>query len=171
MPLRPPLVAFHPKGPRPPQRRKVYCPACRHGFELSRRAVTVRCPKCTAPLAFDDLQLSQRVEGAVTTMGHVVLGASSSVAARLTCGMLSSAGRFEGKATVYGTVTLEPGSRTSGELTARSLTVQRGATCDATVRITPDPGPPPAPQKRTLAQISADTPRPLHGLPRVVPRR
>ena len=172
MPLRLPLVAFHPAGPRPPQRRRVYCPGCRHGFDISRRAVTVRCPRCTHPLAFDDLQLDGRVDGDVTTMGHIELGPHSSVTGRLTCGALTGAGRLEGDTVVYGLLTLRRGARTRGQLTARAIHTEPGTHCEAHLRITPDPGPPPTPQPRTLERLQTpDQPRPMHGLPRVVPKR
>ncbi|MEM8494615.1 MAG: hypothetical protein AAF663_04420, partial [Planctomycetota bacterium] len=83
MPIRPPLLAFHPQGPRPPRRRQVHCPNCRHGFELSRRAVSVRCPKCATPIAFDDLSVGQRVEGTITTMGRVTLESACVARGRL----------------------------------------------------------------------------------------
>ncbi len=173
MPLRPPLVAFHPAAPRPPQRRRVYCPSCRHGFDISRRAVTVRCPRCTHPLAFDDLRLDGQVQGDVTTMGHVELGDTASVRGRLTCGALTTAGRLDGDTVVYGTLALLDTAKTHGRLTARALDAQPGTQCEAYVRITPDPGPPPTPRPptRTLEKMQpADKPPPRHGLPRVVPK-
>ncbi len=171
MPLRPPLLAFHPNGPRPPRRRAVHCPSCRHGFELSRRAVSVRCPKCATPIAFDDLSLAQRVEGTITTMGLVTLQSTCGVRGRLTCGALEQRGRFEGDATVYGPAALHPGSRTTGTLVARSIVIEPGAAMVGRLRITPNPGPPPLPARRTLEQVQHALPQAAHGLPRVVPNR
>ncbi|MEM1444718.1 MAG: polymer-forming cytoskeletal protein [Planctomycetota bacterium] len=170
MPIRPPLLAFHPQGPRPPRRRTVHCPSCRHEFTLSRRAVSVRCPKCATPIAFDDLSLGQRVEGTITTMGQVTLQTTSVSRGELTCGSLQQHGKFEGRITVYGPAKLQPGSRTSGTITARSITVEPGATATGQLRITPNPGPPPTPRARTIEQVQHAMPQHPNGLPRVVPK-
>jgi cytoskeletal protein CcmA (bactofilin family) len=172
MPLRPSLLSFHPQGPRPPRRRAVHCPRCRHGFTLSRRAVTVRCPRCATPIAFDDLSLGQSVEGTITTMGRVTLRDTGRVRGRLTCGSLDQAGRFEGEATVYGHADLAAGSRTTGTLIARSVAVREHATFVGRLRITADPGPPPTPRPRarTLDTVQPVRPDAVHGLPTLVPK-
>ena len=139
MPLRPALAAFHPKKPNPKAVRRVSCPYCGGGFELSRRAMSARCPKCTRPLAFEDLLLSSRVEGDVSTMGHVSLSETAEMVGRLVCGQLSSDGRFEGRAVVYGPVNLAPSGLMTGEISAKSLCVKRGATLRARARIGPKP--------------------------------
>ncbi|MEM8783672.1 MAG: polymer-forming cytoskeletal protein [Planctomycetota bacterium] len=171
MPIRPPLLAFHPRSPRPPRQRSVHCPSCRHGFSLTRRAVSVRCPKCATPIAFDDLTLGQRVEGTITTMGRVTLRDTCGVRGRLTCGMLEQSGKFDGDATVYGPAVLQAGSRTTGTLVARSVTIEAGAKAVCRLKITPNPGPPPTPGRRTIEQVRHALPQAAHGLPRVVPNR
>lgn len=139
MPLKPALAAFHPRKPEPKAMRRVACPYCGHGFEISRKAISVRCSKCTRPLAFEDFTLRGRVEGDVSTMGEVDLTEPSELVGRLVCATFTNRGRYEGSATVYGSVTLMGDSLTVGQLTSRSLAVERGATLRGKVRIQPQP--------------------------------
>lgn len=139
MPLRPALAAFHPKGPKPKAVRKVNCPHCSAGFDISQKAMSVRCPRCTRPLAFEDLHLNSKVQGDVSTMGTVHLGEQGEMIGRLICGNLHSAGRVDGKVVVYGRAELQPDSLTTGELTARSIYAHFGATLRMSVKIGPKP--------------------------------
>lgn len=139
MPLRPALAAFHPKGPNPKDVRRVNCPHCGDAFNLSRKAISARCPRCTRPLAFEDLTLNSKVEGDVSTMGHVVLGETGEMVGRLVCGRLVNTGRFEGRAVVYGMIELAARSLTTGEIAAKGLLVARGATLRARAKIGPKP--------------------------------
>jgi hypothetical protein len=135
-------MALHPRKPAPRDLRHVCCPHCEHKFEVSRRAISLRCPRCTQPLRFEDLVIRHRVKGDLTTMGQVNLAAASEMIGRLACGQLSSGGRFEGELSVFGDVELMPQSVTTGTVTARSLRVSQGAV----VRIKADIRPkPPAP--------------------------
>ena len=139
MPLRPALVAFHPRGPEPKSVRKVNCPHCGNGFEISKRALSIRCPQCTRPLQFSDLTLKQRVQGDVATMGHVQLDGHGEMNGRLVCGQLTITGSFEGQATVYGQIELVGQSLTTGQLVGKALRVSHGATLRCGVTICPQP--------------------------------
>jgi len=101
--------------------------------------MSVRCPTCTRPLEFKDLTLRQRLEGDVSTMGHVELSHPSEMIGRLVCGRFTNTGRFEGNAVVYGPIELAGNSFTTGELTGKSLNVQRGATARVSANILPKP--------------------------------
>ena len=139
MPLRPALAAFHPKGPKPKAVRKVNCPHCSAGFDISQKAMSVRCPRCTRPLAFEDLHLDSKVQGDVSTMGTVRLGEQGEMIGRLICGNLHSEGRVDGKVVVYGRAELWPNSLATGELSARALYAHRGSTARLSVKIGPKP--------------------------------
>ncbi len=139
MPLRPALAAFHPKGPKPKAVRTVRCPHCSAGFDISQKAMSIRCPRCTRPLAFEDLHLNSKVQGDVSTMGTVHLGQQGEMVGRLICGELDNAGRVDGKVIVYGRAELQPGSITTGQLSARSVLAQRGATVRLSAKIGPKP--------------------------------
>ncbi|MEM1356180.1 MAG: polymer-forming cytoskeletal protein [Planctomycetota bacterium] len=139
MPLRPALAAFHPKAPAPKTVRSVHCPHCGTGFEISSKAMSVRCPSCTRPLAFEDLNLNSRVEGDVSTMGHVQLGEQGAMVGRLVCGQLTNVGRLEGRVVVFGRIELCPQSLTTGEISGRSLSAGIGCTLRARASIGPKP--------------------------------
>lgn len=139
MPLRPALAAFHPKGPSPKAVRPVSCPHCSCGFTISQKAMSVRCPRCTRPLAFEDLHLDSKVQGDVSTMGTVHLGEQGEMVGRLVCGQLNSAGRIDGKIVVYGRAELQGHSLATGQLSARALCVHRGSTMRMTLKIGPNP--------------------------------
>ncbi|QQE11370.1 polymer-forming cytoskeletal protein [Planctomycetota bacterium] len=83
--------------------------------------------------------MRDRVEGDVSTMGHIELDQHGEMNGRLVCGALSSDGSFEGKAMVYGAITLHEHSLTTGSLVAKSLNVAQGATLRGNVSISPKP--------------------------------
>lgn len=139
MPLRPALAAFHPKGPKPKAVRAVNCPHCSSSFDISQKAMSVRCPRCTRPLAFEDLHLDSKVQGDVSTMGTVHLGPQGEMVGRLICGQLNNAGRVDGKVVVYGRAELLPDSLTTGQLSARAVLAHRGSTVRLSVKIGPKP--------------------------------
>lgn len=137
MPLRPALKTIHPRTPQPRQVRNCSCPHCAHRFEISSRAMSARCPACTKPLEFNDLTLRTRLEGDVSTMGHVILAEPSEMLGRLVCGQFTNQGRFEGRAVVYGSVVFTRDSLSTGTLSARSLVIHGGATAHVKVEVTP----------------------------------
>ena len=144
----------------------MLCPHCGRAFDVSTRAMSVRCPACTRPLEFKDLTLRQRMEGDVSTMGHVELDGPSEMIGRLVCGKFTNTGRFEGQAIVYGQITLTNGSLTVGELTGKSLVIEHGATIRAKATIRPKPrlGPnnghmPERPAKKLIPRIAAVSPK------------
>ena len=139
MPLRPALAAFKPKGPQPKTVRSVSCPHCSCGFEISQKAMSIRCPQCTRPLAFEDLHLDSKIQGDVSTMGTVHLGEHGEMVGRLICGQLDSAGRVDGKIVVYGRVELQSNSLATGQLNARSFYAHLGSTVRMRVKIGPRP--------------------------------
>jgi cytoskeletal protein CcmA (bactofilin family) len=171
MPLRPALATIHPRRPEPRQLRRVLCPHCGRAFEVSTRAMSVRCPSCTRPLEFKDLTLRQRLDGDVSTMGHVELSDPSEMIGRLVCGRFTNTGRFEGQAVVYGAIELTGNSLTVGELTGKSLCVHHGATARAKANILPKPtlgqgeGKPRTRQtRRLIPRIAAVSPKGLRPL-------
>jgi len=159
MPLRPALKTIHPRSPQPREVRHCSCPHCAHRFEISSRAMSARCPACTKPLEFNDLTLRTRLEGDVSTMGHVILAEPSEMLGRLVCGQFTNQGRFEGRATVYGSVVFTRSSLTTGSIHARSLIIQGGATTHIKADIAPN------------TRAKADAPTPIHRLVKRPARR
>jgi len=156
MPIRPALASLTMRGPRPAESRRVACPHCGHAFSLSRKALSATCPRCTRHLQFQDLDLTDRMEGDLSTMGHVNVQAPSQIVGRVVCGQLTNQGCFKGRAVVYGPANILAGSRTDATLTARSLTVQRGSVMRGKVHITPDPKA--SPLTRAVAERKAHHP-------------
>lgn len=139
MPLRPALAAIHPKTPKPKAVRSVNCPHCSCGFDISQKAMSVRCPRCTRPLAFEDLRLDSKIKGDVSTMGTVLLGEQGEMVGRLVCGQLNSCGRVEGIVVVYGRAEIEPMSLATGQLSARAFAAKPGSTVRMKLKIGPKP--------------------------------
>lgn len=139
MPLRPALAAIKPKAPQPKAVRPVSCPHCSCGFDISQKAMSVRCPRCTRPLAFEDLRLDSKIKGDVSTMGAVHLGEQGEMVGRLVCGQLESAGRVDGSIVVYGRAEFQARSLSSGSLSARSFCALQGATVRMKLKIGPKP--------------------------------
>jgi cytoskeletal protein CcmA (bactofilin family) len=101
--------------------------------------MSIRCPQCTRPLAFEDLHLDSKVQGDVSTMGTVHLGGQGEMVGRLICGELNSNGRVDGKVVVYGRVELHSDSLATGQLNARSFCAHRGANVRMSLKIGPKP--------------------------------
>jgi cytoskeletal protein CcmA (bactofilin family) len=142
-PLRPALGSFSLRRTRGGEMRELRCPYCSHRFQASRRAMSLRCPSCTNPLAFEDFSLNERLEGQLSTMGQVQLGPSCHLSGNLTCADLTISGRFEGRATVLGPLLLKADGKVTGQVAARSLVVERGGVLAAKAKIAPTPDHPP----------------------------
>lgn len=140
-PIRPSLLTLRPRKPAPQQVRSVSCPRCGKGFEVSQKAMTVRCPSCTSPLRLEDLTLKQDQQGTVATMGKVELLPHTAMMGLLVCGRFINQGRFDGQAVVHGPIELQPASFTTGEIHGRSLEVWTGADLRGKASISPKPLP------------------------------
>ncbi len=126
--------------------RRVNCPHCAHRFEVSVKAISLRCPACTRHLRFEDVIIRHRLKGELATMGTVRLEQPSEVIGRVVCGgFVNQGGRFEGSVTVFGDIELTPRSYTSGQLVGKSLQIKIGATVRAKACIHPRPQEPPKP--------------------------
>jgi uncharacterized OB-fold protein len=139
MPLRPALKTIHPRGPKPREVRRLSCPNCAHTFDVSARAISVRCPACTSPLEIKDVALRDRLEGQISTMGRVELTPPSEMIGQLVCGQFTNAGRFDGTLVAYGLIELRDASLTTGHLVGKSLHIDGGATVRAHAHIAPRP--------------------------------
>lgn len=105
--------------------------------------MSLRCPSCTTPLAFEHFNLNERLEGQLSTMGQVELGPSCQLSGTLVCAELTVSGRFSGQATVLGPLRIKDKGVACGEVAARSLVVETGAELLAKARVAPTPENPP----------------------------
>ena len=134
-PIKPSMLTLHPRKPQPRALRRINCPSCGHCFDVSSRAMSMRCPKCTRPFKLEDVTVSEERVGELDTMGHVHLTANSTMSGNLACGQLTIDGRYDGEAEVHGQLELHKGASLTGQITARSLLIDEGATVQANVRI------------------------------------
>ncbi|MCG8509701.1 MAG: polymer-forming cytoskeletal protein [Rhodospirillales bacterium] len=125
---------------------------------MPKSAFSARCPRCTRYLAFRDMTVQQKLEGDLTTMGHVVVEPDSEMSGKLVCGQFTNEGRFEGTATVYGPAVLGGGSLTSGRIHASSLRIVSTATARLRVRIGS------MTERRPTAHIEAKRPLPSRSI-------
>ena len=75
--------------------------------------------------------------GILSTMGHIHLTAHSTVDGELICGELTVSGSYHGNAHVHGQVKLQSQSKSSGDIHARSLTIEDGASFQGHLSIGP----------------------------------
>ncbi len=115
--------------------RNVACPQCRRIVEAPRRAMTLRCPFCTAPLQLQDALVSRPVVGTVTTLGTVKVTRRGCVRGRVDCSSLLVDGVVDGRATVRGRTIVSSRGRVEGDLVTRGLIVARGGAMNADVVI------------------------------------
>jgi len=155
-PIKPALSSIS-RSPAPQTVRQVHCPHCGQRFEASKKAVSLRCPGCTQPMNFEDLTLRRKLNGDLTTMGHVEVSAPSEMAGKLVCGEFTNQGRFEGHAKVFGPVVLDAESLTLGNLEARSLRIVPGATIRGSVKVSPQCA---APARHHSVPLVRDTDQP-----------
>ncbi|MCC7146832.1 MAG: polymer-forming cytoskeletal protein [Phycisphaeraceae bacterium] len=160
-PLRPALSAFYLRRPRPKEVRKLCCPNCGEAIEVSQKAFSARCPRCTHPLSIKDFDLEQAIDGELSTMGQVRLGPECRMTGNIHCAQFTNQGQFRGKAVVYGPIEIEGHSLTKGELIGHSLLVRPGARMLAKVSVGPK-----ASQARDCPPVQAKlTNVPLHPPP------
>ncbi len=138
MPLKPSMLTTHPRKPQPREVRSLSCPNCGAPIEVSRRAMSYRCGKCSMPMKLEDVTVDQlNNTRTLNTMGHIHLTAHSKVDGELRCGELTVSGSYHGNAHVHGKVHMQSHSHCSGEINARSLTIDDGASFEGQLRIGP----------------------------------
>lgn len=106
------------------------CYACGHDMEVSPRAVTVRCPKCTKGLNLDDIIVQKGFSGAkAQTCGTVQVRRK----ARLMASAVEASagvqvlGALEGNVVTAGPMHIGPYGKFKGNCKAQTLIVDYGA--------------------------------------------
>jgi len=134
-PLKPSISSLFTRRPKPRESRQVCCSECGNRFEISRRAVSIRCPRCTTPLKLEDITIRNRWSGTIATAGHVLLDETGTMDGELTCGQLTIVGRYHGTARVHGSIELAASSHATGHIHAQSIVVKEGASFSGHISI------------------------------------
>lgn len=123
------------KMPSPPDLRRVWCPHCDNRFAVSRRAMSVRCPKCTNAVPIGDLEMKSSIAGDVNVSGEVVVPEGMEIRGKLTCAQVTVRGRVTGRAHAGGSIELDRHGQVRGEIICRSLVMVRGSSVRAIAAI------------------------------------
>ena len=100
--------------------------------------MSYRCGKCSMPMKLEDVTVKANNTRTLNTMGHIHLTAHSTVDGELRCGELTVSGSYHGQAHVHGKVHMQSQSHCSGDINARSLTIEDGATFEGKLCIGPN---------------------------------
>ncbi len=120
--------------------RNVRCYHCQQELTVSAAARNTRCPTCYRPLNLDDIEVCGASASAmIMTVGRLTIEARAKpLTKRLHAGeLLEVHGQVDADATCDGHVHLARSARASGQLKARSLTAEKGATFNGLVEIGP----------------------------------
>ncbi|GAB1308304.1 polymer-forming cytoskeletal protein [Urechidicola sp. KH5] len=79
-----------------------------------------------------DFRIDGTVEGTIKTSGRIIVGASGKIIGTITCANADFEGSFEGKIMVTNLLTLKSSAKIEGEVHIQKLSVEPGATFDAT---------------------------------------
>ncbi|WP_420571303.1 bactofilin family protein [Kordia sp.] len=79
-----------------------------------------------------DFRIDGKLEGSVETSGKIVIGASGVITGKVICANADIEGRFEGELLVSNLLTLKSTATIEGEVTVSKLSIEPGATFNAT---------------------------------------
>ncbi|MBL4745826.1 MAG: polymer-forming cytoskeletal protein [Flavobacteriaceae bacterium] len=79
-----------------------------------------------------DFRIDGSVEGTISTSGRVVIGQQGKVTGKVTCKLAEIEGEFSGELIVNDVLTLKATSKITGEVTIGKLSVEPGASFNAT---------------------------------------
>lgn len=117
--------------PQPLPPRPVHCAACGTSFTVSARAVSFRCPKCTAPYSVSDVVVSHaQWNGAIQTDGcvHIARGAQYRASSLHVTEHLHVEGKVESNSVACGgTAYFAATAHWKGDCRAATLIVEEGA--------------------------------------------
>ncbi|MEM6685823.1 MAG: polymer-forming cytoskeletal protein [Bacteroidota bacterium] len=79
-----------------------------------------------------DFRIDGKLEGSVETTGKIVIGASGVITGKVICANADIQGRFNGELVVTNLLTLKSSAIIEGDVTVSKLSVEPGATFNAT---------------------------------------
>lgn len=86
-------------------------------------------------MRFEDADLNGFCNQNVSTMGTVRVGRKGVVRGKIECGQLVVSGQLEGTIRITGRCIVQPGGILRGEIAARAMVIERGATFEGTLEI------------------------------------
>lgn len=95
------------------------------------------------------LRIDGQISGTIEADGDVMLSATSTVEADIDAASVSVAGRFKGDVTVKGKAEITRGGRVDGNITAKTLVIEEGATFNGSSRMDGGASTPPAQPAKT----------------------
>lgn len=111
-------------------KRTVQCYHCEHRFDVSAKAMTVSCPKCSKPLMVEDVVVkTAHAVRKLQTCGKVVVQRRGRVIADLVVGQegIEVIGVLEAKVARGGSVKITSKALWRGDCHASSVSVEEGA--------------------------------------------
>jgi len=109
--------------------KRVLCTHCGGECEVADRAMSVFCSHCRRRLILEDFRIrSYHAVREFATCGDIVVEKQGTVAARITAGNLVVRGRVQGDVRARDRIEITRSGEVRGDLSARRLVVESGAT-------------------------------------------
>ena len=121
--------------------KSIQCPKCSASQEVSASAHSVVCRNCNLSIKVTDQTITQySAIVALETSGSLVIEKKGAlvVQQRVAVSQLTVRGSLKGNAVVQGGAHIAAGGQMTGELKARTITIDDGATLKGFLRIVPD---------------------------------
>lgn len=120
--------------------KSVLCPNCGGGFDVGATAQSVVCRHCNTSVKIADQKITQYAAViSLETCGAIVIEKKGALAVQNRCvgSSLNVKGSLKGPSIIHGKAVIEAGAVVLGDLAARSITIEDGATLKGYLRIAP----------------------------------
>jgi predicted acyltransferase (DUF342 family) len=107
--------------------RTAACPYCEREITVAREAISVPCAVCNRRIELEDLLVAENISRDLMTGASVLVRAEATVAGNIHAGEILIHGTVRGNVKAAGRVTLTRGARVIGDIRARHLVLEDGA--------------------------------------------
>ena len=121
--------------------KSVLCPNCGGAFDVAATALSVVCRHCNTSVKIADQKITQYAAViSLETCGAVIIEKKGALAVQKRCigSSLTVKGSLKGPSIIHGKAVIEAGAVVLGDLAARSITIEDGATLKGYLRIAPN---------------------------------
>ena len=116
--------------------RQVFCTSCGEPNDVGRRAMSVFCAHCQQRLILEDFKIkTYYAVRDFSTCGDILVEKKGHVVASVRAGNLTVKGKVQGEVQAQGRVVINKSGSLIGDLEAKVLELESGATLDGFVRI------------------------------------